>query len=188
MTVTVEALLPVYSRREVHRRNYAATASEVRAVLEGLRPRDLPLTRALFAVRGLPLLLQGKSPFALVDLDRGGSLLEQTERAGFLRVVDNPTELVLVAIGRFWRPDGARVQVSDREDFERFDQPGYAKAVWSFELNEQGTGTTELVTETRVLATDAGAARLLAAYWLLIRAGSGLIRREMLAAVATKLR
>ena len=45
---------------------------------------------------------------------------------------------------------------------------------------------TALHTETRVLATGRRARRAFGAYWLVIRGGSGLIRREMLRAVARR--
>ena len=51
---------------------------------------------------------------------------------------------------------------------------------------EPTAGATRLVTETRVEATDARIPPCVRVYWLLIRAGSGLIRREMLRAVAAR--
>jgi hypothetical protein len=45
-------------------------------------------------------------------------------------------------------------------------------------------GTTRLTTETRVAATDRRTRLLFGVYWTAIRPGSGLIRREMLGAVA----
>jgi hypothetical protein len=45
-------------------------------------------------------------------------------------------------------------------------------------------GATLLSTETRVLATDPRTRRAFAAYWFLIRAGSGAVRREVLRTVA----
>jgi hypothetical protein len=48
----------------------------------------------------------------------------------------------------------------------------------------EGNGTL-LSTETRVHATDAATRRAFRRYWLLVRAGSGLIRRDILSAVHT---
>jgi len=45
---------------------------------------------------------------------------------------------------------------------------------------------TFLSTETRVVATDARTRRAFAAYWLVIRPGSGAIRRELLRVVARR--
>jgi len=47
-------------------------------------------------------------------------------------------------------------------------------------------GGTRLSTETRCRATDARSRITFALYWALIRIGSGLIRRETLAAIARR--
>lgn len=58
-------------------------------------------------------------------------------------------------------------------------------AALSFELELSGD-RTRLATETRVQPTDRQAARAFLPYWLVIRAGSGLIRRDLLRAVARR--
>jgi hypothetical protein len=175
----VETLLPQYDRHEVHRSVYPAPPAAVRAALESVRSGDLPLTRALFAVRLLPSLVTGRRP--RTD-DR--PLVEQLGANGFARLVDTPDEVVFATIGQFWRPDGGRrVAATDARAFRDFAEPGFAKAVMSFELREAGDGRTVLLTETRVQATSASARRTFAAYWLVVGLGSRLIRRELLAAV-----
>ena len=47
------------------------------------------------------------------------------------------------------------------------------------EIVAEGAGS-RLSTETRVVTTDAATRRTFARYWLVVRTGSGLIRREML--------
>ena len=69
------------------------------------------------------------------------------------------------------------------EQFAAFDEPGYAKVAFNFVL-EAG----ELSTETRIAGTDERARRRFRFYWLLIRPGSGLIRREWLGAIAKRAR
>lgn len=178
----VDDLLPRYDVREVHRRRYAAEPTAVRAAVEGLRADDLTITRALFAVRLLPARLAGRR----VER-RDVRLLDGLAANGFARVVDTPDEVVVAVIGRFWRPDGGRKQpIADAAAFVAFAEPGYAKAVMSFELRAVDGGT-ELLTETRVAATSVGARRAFKAYWLVVGTGSALIRRELLAAVARRL-
>jgi hypothetical protein len=53
----------------------------------------------------------------------------------------------------------------------------------NFWTSDAGRGRTRLSTETRIAATDARARRRFAAYWLVVRPGSGLIRRLWLRAV-----
>jgi hypothetical protein len=65
-------------------------------------------------------------------------------------------------------------------------RPGFVLMATSFALEPlggHGGGRTRLTTETRVQPTDAGAARTFRPYWWVIRAGSGLIRHELLRAV-----
>lgn len=177
MTRAIDDLLPEWDVNEVHRRGYAADPAAVRAALESLRPSDLPLTRVLSAVRSLPALLVRRPAAA------GGTLLDRLTAGGFARVVDEPDEAVFAIVGRFWRPDGGRrPPVPDAAAFRAFAEPGWAKAVMSFELAPRDGGT-ELLTETRVRTTSAGARRAFRAYWLVVGTGSALIRREILAAV-----
>ena len=63
-----------------------------------------------------------------------------------------------------------------------FAHPWFVLIATSFELEALGDGT-RLSTETRVQPTDIAAARAFRPYWWAIRAGSGLIRRDMLHAV-----
>ena len=69
------------------------------------------------------------------------------------------------------------------EQLRAFAEPGWVKVAFDFVLVPDGGGT-HLSTETRVAATDARTRRIFGLYWLAIRAGSGLIRRDLLRAVA----
>ena len=101
---------------------------------------------------------------------------------GFTLLGEQPgEELVLGTVGRFWHGGGETRPISPAR-FREPTPPGTAKAAWSFAVDRR-PGGTELRTETRVLCADAAARRRFRAYWLLIRPFSGLIRREMLAAV-----
>ena len=64
-----------------------------------------------------------------------------------------------------------------------WSQPGWIKVAMEFRLESTPAGTV-LSTETRILATDPRTRRSFAAYWFLIRASSGAIRREVLRVVA----
>jgi hypothetical protein len=177
----IDDLLRDYDVNEVHRRVYPAAAADVREALESLRAEDLPLTRRLMAVRTLPARLLGRRR----DPD-DGPLLDRLTDAGFARLVDTPNDAAFAVIGKFWRPDGGRRDaVRDAAEFRAFDEPGWAKAVMSFELTEV-EGGTELLTETRVWPTSAGAWRAFRLYWLVVGAGSKLIRREILDAVGRR--
>jgi hypothetical protein len=97
--------------------------------------------------------------------------------------VDPPWTLVAGAAGQPWRlRGGATVDVVDLDGLRAFARPGFVLIATSFELEALGD-TTRLSTETRVQPTDATAARAFRPYWWAIRAGSGLIRRDVLHAV-----
>ncbi len=59
------------------------------------------------------------------------------------------------------------------------------KTAMDFVLQSDGKATL-LSTETRVSATDAGTRGRFGLYWLVIRVGSGLIRGDLLRAVARR--
>ena len=151
---------------------HASAGETYQAVRELDMGRSLPV--ALFAIRAVPHLLTGKArPRRSLTLD---TFLE----AGFMILAEEPgRELVLGAVGRFWRLDSG-IERIDPEEFEGFDRPGFAKAALSFTLEEQGPASTALATETRVLCTDPAARQRFLLYWRLIGPFSGAIRRLML--------
>jgi len=111
-------------------------------------------------------------------------LLALFRRMGFVTVVEEPgARLAMGAVAQFWRLSPAPApDIRNGADLLSFNSPGYAKAMMSFEIAPEGAGS-RLLTETRVQATDAAARRRFRLYWLVIRAGSGLIRRSILRAV-----
>ena len=144
-----------------------------RALREMDLGRSLPVM-ALFAIRGLPHLLTGKAhPTRSLTLD---TFMD----AGFVLLAEEPeNELVLGAVGRFWRPDSAIERIQPGE-FEDFDRPGFAKAAMNLTVAACGTGSSILATETRVLCVDAAARKRFLLYWRLVGPFSGAIRHEML--------
>ena len=169
----LDQLLPGYDFRTRYTRRIAAPPAQVWAALDALTYRELPVTRLLMAARsGGRAQLDGPVVQAL-------ALPVLGRRTG--------REAVVGAVAKFWRPHPVRGPrtTTTPEGFAAFAQPGWAKAALSFQLSPLPGGQTLLAAETRVLATDAAARRVFAAYWLLIRAcGAGLIRLEMLRAVA----
>jgi hypothetical protein len=182
MNETHERFLPAYGHSEVHSIRLAVPPERAWEALFAVTVSDLPLPRALMAIRTLPARLRGggagttNGSVPLVDRWlRGDRWLTLAEDAGRAFVVGR--------IARFWQPVAEEPgNVRDADDFIAFQQPGFAKAIMSFQVLPEGTGS-RLVTETRIQGTDAHARRLFAAYWLLIRPGSGLIRRSILHAV-----
>jgi hypothetical protein len=169
--ILLDRAMPNCDRREVHRRPSHAPPAAVWETIHELRGDELKLMRALMSMRSL-----GRS--------RGGAetVLRSFQRMGFRVIAEEPgSELVIAGIGRFWKLSGGLRRVEGPDHFAAFDEPGYAKVAFNFRLDDG-----VLSTETRIAGTDAHARRRFGIYWMLVRPGSGLIRREWLRAIASK--
>lgn len=167
----LDEILPRYDRRELHRTRTTAAPEQVWRALHELPGGELRLMNALMTLRSL-----GRRRY---DRD---AVLDSFRQLGFRQLAEQPErELVLGGIGRFWTLDGGIRRFADAAEFTAFDEPGYAKVAFNFRLDGG-----ELSTETRIAGTDARATRLFGLYWLAIRPGSGLIRREWLRAIARR--
>jgi hypothetical protein len=144
------------------------------------------LTRALYAVRALaafPAAPRETWRRFRKELWEHRFTLDDMLVSGFTVIGERPgEELVLGTVGRFWRARGELCSTSLAR-FREPAPPGTAKAAWNFVVDRGSDGITELRTETRVLCADVATWRRFRAYWTLIKPFSGLIRREMLAAV-----
>jgi len=166
----IDQIMPNPDRRELHTRSVAASPAAVWSAVRDLNGDELKLMRLLM---GLRTLGRGRG-------DSSRTVLESFERMGFRPIAEEAgTELVIAGIGRFWTLSGGLRRVEDREHFTDFAEPDYAKVAFNFRL-EGGT----LSTETRIAGTDAHARRRFGLYWMLVRPGSGLIRREWLRGIA----
>ena len=153
----------------MHTRRVHASDDDVFAAIEAVTPRELPLFRTLMRLRGL-----GRSSLGR-ELDT--PFFAQLARQGFTVLSrDPPHGLVLGLVGKPWRGEVGRA-----DDFGAFAEPGAVRVA-----TDVAVANGRLRTETRIVATDAAARRRFRAYWLVIRPGSGLIRREWLRAIARR--
>jgi hypothetical protein len=171
----LDEFLPSYDVNEVHSVSTDASPAAVMQAIHALTPQEVPVLVALMAVRSVPRLLDRKRP------SLRGPLLEGFERAGFAKLRDRPDAIVLGAVGRFWQPTGG-LRPIEAAEFLDFDEPGFAKAVFDFRLEQSGAGTL-VRTETRVATTDAHARRRFGLYWKVVHPGSALIRVAWLRAI-----
>jgi hypothetical protein len=183
VTPVLDDVLPVYRHRERHATQIAAAPDVVWSALHALSSGELRLTRVLTAIRALPARLpRARMPTGGIPADRG--FIEVFMERGYRQLrADPPWTLVAGNAGQPWRLRGGEsADVVDLDGFRAFARPGFVLIATSFELEALGDGT-RLSTETRVQPTDATAARAFRPYWWAIRAGSGLIRRDVLSAV-----
>lgn len=171
MPAIIDSLLPDYDFRTVHERWVDAGPDEVWAALTAVRFDELVLTLPLVWIRRLGKRIPSGSVF-------------YNGPVTLLRVEDG-REAVGGSIARSWslRPEHKRVTTAD--EFSSFRDPGWVKFVTDFRLLQENGGT-RLSTETRIKATDKVAKRRFTLYWVGIRAFSGVVRRDVLAAVARK--
>jgi hypothetical protein len=102
-------------------------------------------------------------------------------------VVDPPRLWIGGRIGKPWQPRPEVVPGPlGLEEFVSFAEPGWLKYAMDFRLDPLRDGRTVVTTTTRCVATDAAARRRFAPYWRLIRPFSGLVRRDMLRALARR--
>jgi hypothetical protein len=169
----LEHLLPTYDVRSVYARRIPADPATVWDALVGLTADELPITRLLMSIRSA-----GRTRLR-------GSLIDAFPIPLLARI--EGSELVFGTVAAFWRlrPEPAPLPLGDANAFAAFTEPGWAKAAMSIRLAADGSDTAVSV-ETRIHATDPASRRAFIRYWVAVRAGSGLLRREFLRALARR--
>ncbi|SEK72830.1 hypothetical protein [Nonomuraea pusilla] len=170
-----DRLMPFPDATERHSILIPASRDQVWHAIKHPNPTDVRLAKPLFAIRDLASRL--RNGHAQLDLPSFTTLAEDPGR----EVVDG-------VIGQWWRLGRAEnvSSVTDLDGFLAFDRPGFAKATFSFLLDDAGDGGIRLITETRIQATSPEARQAFLRYWLLIRLGSGFVRRVMLSAIRAR--
>lgn len=182
----IDDFLPRFDVSERHRIRVRAS---MQATYVALKTSDLAasaLSRTLLFLRAVPnALLRGLPGIrALASRRHEPVTLSAFESAGFRILAEHaPEEIVIGLEGRFWMPAATLCTPGAAEFLGSAPLPGTARAVWNFTVRDLGGGACELTTETRVLCADRSARIRFLPYWMLIRIGSGLIRRTMLAAI-----
>jgi hypothetical protein len=186
--VLLDELMPVYDVRERHRIIVRAAPTAVYAAMKSFDLSDALVTRALLFLRAVPgalvaLVRSPQSVFAGLRARRTELRFADLDRAGFRVVAERaPEELVIGVLGKFWTVHGARRLDVSAAHFAAGPPQGYALAGWNFSVVPQRDGRSQLLTETRVWCAPDVRARF-RVYWIVIRPGSGLIRRDILRAI-----
>ncbi len=179
----IDAWMPEYDFAERHRALVRAPAPLAYRALGETDLAGHPIVRLLLSLRSLPALLLRRETPLLVRRAPGGLTLRDAPAFGFAILEEQaPREIVLGLTGRFWRLSGD-LRPSDPRDFRGPVPPGMARVAWNFALAPAPAGGTLLSTETRIRCADPAARRAFGRYWLLIRPGSGLLRRVVLGRV-----
>jgi hypothetical protein len=172
-------LLPAWEHADATETTVAAPPARA---IEGVRSAslaDMPLTATLLLARALPGLVTRRRSLARTRSTPLYELLVSTP--GFVALDEAPGFVVAGYVGKPWRPIGSEVAISNRDEFARFDEPGYAKVVTYFEAVGAGEGSC-LRTETRIHLTDEHARSAFGRYWFVVRWGSLATRKDWLRA------
>ncbi len=176
----LDNILPEYQIRAVYSVEIQATREEVyRAILHSPFMDSL-IFRVLMRLRELPSKLSGKGEeFFSKEI---GPLDDFAEKSKFVILGKKENEdLVFGLIGRFWDVINTDPRdISDLDEFNAFNKPGYGKAVMNFYLEPSSENITKLSTETRVYFSDDKYLNRFRIYWFFIGSLSGLIRRNFL--------
>jgi len=174
----LDEILPAYQFCERHVTHVSAAPDAVYAALRAVTADEITFFQTLTYLRrfGRP------GPESILNVPARTPILEVATRTSFLVLAEEaPREIVLGTL--VLAPEGfRRPRPVTPQWLLTLSGPGYAKAMMNFRLEAAGGGT-DLVTETRVYATDPLARRRFSRYWRVIYPGSAVIRRMWLRAI-----
>lgn len=177
----IDRFLATYNFHEFHEERIRATPEAVYRAALDVTPDEIKYLKPLMAIRSFPASLLRKRSAPL----RATPILERATRGSFFYLAQEPPrELVIGTVGQFWKADGGRPpEIRRPEEFLAFQDPGFARVVMNFAIEDAGGGWSRLTTETRIFAPEGRARRRFGAYWRLIYPGSSLIRVGWLEAI-----
>ena len=174
---TLVEAMPCAEFIEHHHHVVDAPVERTWAALRATRWGDLRIGLPLMAVRGLGLRVPAGDRGLLVG-PGGPTPIVHTEE---------PRYAVGASVAKPWqlRPE-VRPRIGSLDELAAFADPGWLRMGLDFTLDPLPGGRTRLATSTLCEPTDEEARRRFTPYWRLIRPFSGLIRMDMLRAVARR--
>jgi len=184
----IDAFMPDYSLREIHRVAVATPPARAYQVLRSIDMYRLSFVKHLFKLRTLPDRVWGKLRSEPIILPTTSCIDDITKTtSGFMILGEDPgCEVVVGAVGKFWQPVIRYAHVSSA-GFAKFSDPGFGKVAWSLRVDPHASGGSWISLDLRVNATDAVSLARFKRYWLLIGRFSQAIRRSLLKTVTTDL-
>jgi len=152
----LDDVMPLWTFRERHTMRVHASPERIFDAIENVTAREIRFFRTLTWIRRLGRT--GRE--SILNAPPNEPILAVATRTGFRRVAFDPPREIVVQLDIV---------------------PERIVAAMNFHIDGE-----ELSTETRVLARGAKARLVFGAYWIVIRAGSGFIRRMWLRAIKTR--
>jgi hypothetical protein len=176
----LDRFIPRPDRRERHEIRVRAPAGLVLDTARGFDMLSIPLVRMIFDLRGRVMGAQAPPPRE----PRG--FVEETLGLGWGILDEQPgRHIVAGAVCQPWLAD-VKFRSVPPERFAEFAEPDQVKIAWTLEVEALDGGSTRLATETRAVATDAGARAKFLRYWSVAGIGIILIRVLLLPGVRRK--
>ncbi len=172
----LDAFMPAYDVYEQHAIAVDAPADVALAAAKSIDLAESRIVRAIFRARGL--ILRSKPG---VRAQQG--LFEDMKAMGWGVLADVPgREVVMGAVTKPWQADPV-FRPLPPDEFAVFAEPDYVKIAWTLRADPSPLGGSTFRTDTRAVATDAGARRKFRRYWSLLSPGIILIRSAMMPAL-----
>jgi hypothetical protein len=133
--------------------------------------RQAPLVGVLGALRMLPeivgQLLHGERPAKPPESMRLRDMPSiPMSEGGWILLGERPgEEIALGLVGKFWRPVIEFARIGTADEFRAFDEPGFAKTVYSLSVRQLEPNKTLLSGLMRTATTDEHARRWFRRYW-----------------------
>ena len=169
--VLLDRFMPVYDIVERHHVRVDAPAAVTFAAARDQDLLESPGIRAIFRAREILLRAAPDEPA------RPRRLIDRMAELGWGVLTEIPgREIVMGAVTEPWEPD-VRFRALPPDAFAAFDEPGHVKIAWTLRAEPRDDQTSVFRTETRAVATDAGARARFQRYWALVSPGVALIRK-----------
>lgn len=169
----LDEIMPKWQSREIHKIEMPDTKGNVMKVIEELTWADVPFFR-----KSINLLSFGKKKYP------NDKVLDLFINSGLYKIAySSADELVLVGILPVSdKTKKIELGINKLEDFKKLNDAKTVKIAMNFLLRDN-----ILSTETRNKPTDRYSCIFFTAYWLMIRFGSGFIRRSWLKGIRSKI-
>lgn len=165
--------LPQFDFSSAHSITVNAPVSKIFPLIREFKIKNPPISYWLMKLRGM----SAPTHFSIKHL----------ENSRFVLLEELPDkEIIIGIIGQPWTLTG-HLQLFQAHEFIPFNDKGYIKASWSFELVSISLTQTEVKTETRIACPTPQVRRRFGAYWFVIKPFSGIIRKAMLKAIKSEL-
>lgn len=174
----LDSFMPAYDVVERHCVDVDAPAEVTLAAARTIELDDSRIIRAIFRARERILRAAPDDGSA-----RPRGLVEAMKAIGWGVLAEEAgREIVMGAATRPWEANPVFRRLAPGE-FAAFAEPDYVKIAWTLRADPRADGSSTFRSETRAVATDAGARKKFRRYWALLSPGIALIRVAMMPAV-----